>query len=123
MSNIISREFKRVYTAFFYSMAGLTAAWKIDKAFRLDVVVSIVLIPAAFWIGKNAVEIGLLLFTVAVFLLTELLNVSVETIIDRISEEHHELSKLAKDISSTAVFISIIALIVIWGLLIYEKFF
>ncbi len=104
-------------------MAGLTAAWKNEAAFRQEVVLAIMLLPVAFWLGENALQTGLLVLSVFVVLITELLNTGVEMAIDRISDERHELSKLAKDIGSAAVFISLVALIIIWGLIIYERFF
>lgn len=123
MANAQHTGFKRIYNAFFYSMAGLSAAWKNEAAFRQEVILAIVLFPTAFWLGRNALEIGLLLISIFIVLITELLNTGVEAAIDRISDEKHELSKLAKDIGSAAVFISLAALILIWGLVIYERFF
>ena len=123
MANAEHKGFKRLYNAFFYSMAGLSAAWKNEEAFRQEVILSVILIPAAFWLGTNALQIAVLLLSVFVVLITELLNTCVETVIDRISDEKHELSKLAKDIASAAVFVSLTALVLVWGLVIYERFF
>lgn len=115
--------FKRVYNAFFYSMAGLASAWKNEAAFRQESILAIVLIPVAFWLGQNATQIGLLLLSIFIVLIVELLNSAVEATIDRISEEHHALSKQAKDIASAAVFISLVIFAVIWGLVIFERFY
>ena len=123
MANAEHKGFKRLYNAFFYSMAGLSAAWKNEEAFRQEVILSIFLIPVAFWLGTNAFQIAVLLLSVFVVLITELLNTCVEAVIDRISDEKHELSKLAKDIASAAVFVSLTALVLVWGLVIYERFF
>lgn len=123
MANAQNKGLKRIYCAFFFSISGLAAAWKNEKAFRQEVLLAIVLIPAAFWLGENVIQISILLLTVFIVLITELLNTSVEVAIDRISDEKHELSKRAKDIGSAAVFISIAALVIVWGLFIYERFF
>ncbi len=122
MANAQHKGFKRIYNAFFYSMSGLAAAWKNEEAFRQEVILAIILFPAAFWFGTNALQIGLLVLSIFVVLITELLNTSVEVAIDRISDEKHELSKRAKDIGSAAVFVSLAALTVVWGLVIYERF-
>lgn len=123
MANAQHKGIKRIYNAFFYSMSGLAAAWKNEEAFRQEVVLAIILFPAAFWLGMNALQIGLLVLSIFVVLITELLNTGVEAAIDRISDEKHELSKLAKDIGSAAVFVSLAALTIVWGLVIYERFF
>ena len=123
MANQEHKGIKRIYNAFFYSMDGFKAAWQNEEAFRQETYLSIVLLPAAFWLGENTLEISLLLFSVFVVLITELLNTGVEAAIDRISGEKHELSKRAKDIGSAAVFVSLTALATVWGLAIYNKFF
>jgi diacylglycerol kinase (ATP) len=50
---------------------------------------------------------------VALFVV-EILNTSVETAIDRISEERHPLSKLAKDLGSAAVFVAALFAGAVW---------
>ncbi len=123
MAYVQRKGFKRIYNAFFYSMSGLAAAWKYEEAFRQEVILATVLLPTAFWLGENTLQISLLVFSVFVVLITELLNTSIEVAIDRISDEKHELSKRAKDIGSAAVFVSLAALTIVWGLIIYERFF
>ncbi len=122
MPNTSNKGLKRIYNAFFYSMAGFSAAWKNETALRQEALIAIVLIPIAFWLGQDATQIGLLILSVLVVLITELLNSGMEAAIDRIGSERHELSKYAKDISSAAVFISLTVLTVAWGLVIFEQF-
>ncbi len=123
MANAEHKGVRRIYNAFFYSMDGFKAAWKNEEAFRQELYLAIVLIPAAFWLGENTLQISLLLFSVFIVLITELLNTGVEAAIDRIGIERHDLSKRAKDIGSAAVFVSLTALTIVWGLAVYEKFF
>lgn len=123
MANAEHKGFKRIYNAFFYSMDGFKAAWKNEEAFRQEFILAVTLVPIAFWLGKSILHISLLLFSIFVVLITELLNSGIEAAIDRISDQQHELSKRAKDIGSAAVFVSLTALIIIWGLAIYDKFF
>ena len=48
-------------------------------------------------------------------LVIELLNSSVEAAIDRISFEHHDLSKRAKDFGSAAVMLTLLVTALIWA--------
>jgi diacylglycerol kinase (ATP) len=123
MANPENKGLRRIYNAFFHTIAGFVVAWKNEEAFQQEVIIAVVLIPAAFWIGESITHISILLFTVFVVLVTELLNTGIENAIDRISDEHHELSKRAKDVGSAAVFISFTALTIVWCLAIYAKFF
>ena len=49
--------------------------------------------------------------------IVELINSAVETVVDRIGPEHHELSGRAKDLGSAAVFCSIVLAGVFWLML------
>ena len=47
-------------------------------------------------------------------LIFEIINTAIEVVIDRISLEWHPLSKLAKDLGSAAVFLSLIFCAFVW---------
>lgn len=105
---------KRIYNAFFFSMHGFKACFKTEEAFRQEIYLAILMIPAAFWVGNGPLEQIMLIGTVALVLITELLNTAVERAIDRISFEKHELSKEAKDMGSAAVFCSLVFAGFVW---------
>jgi diacylglycerol kinase (ATP) len=106
----------RVIQAFFNSLAGLRDAWRHESAFRQEVLMAVVLIPVACLVPVSAVERALLIGSMLLVMIVELLNSSVEAAIDRISFDHHSLSKRAKDIGSAAVFVSLLMLALVWGL-------
>jgi diacylglycerol kinase (ATP) len=106
----------RLIKAFGYSMEGLKAAWINEAAFREEVLLCIVLIPLAVWLGDSGIERALLISCLLLVLITELLNSAIEALADRITQERHPLIKRAKDIGSAAVFIAICYTIVVWGL-------
>ena len=78
--------------------------------------------PAAIWLGKTGTQIALLLLSCLLVLIVELLNTAVEVAIDRVGMEHHELSGRAKDVASAAVFLSLVQVLVVWGLIAWERF-
>ena len=111
----------RVWYATGYSMAGLRAGWS-ETAFRQEAISSLVLVPLAFWLGRNWVEIVLLAGTVILIMIVELLNTGIETAIDRIGPEWHDLSKRAKDMGSAAVLLSLLLCAGTWALALYQRF-
>jgi diacylglycerol kinase (ATP) len=108
--------FVRIVHAFFNSCAGLADAFRHESAFRQEILLAAILIPAAFWLRVTAVERALLVATVLLVMIVELLNTGVEVAIDRISYEHHSLSKRAKDIGSAAVLVALVLMGVVWAL-------
>jgi diacylglycerol kinase (ATP) len=111
---------KRLANAFTYSVAGTFAAFKHEDAFRQEVILSIVLIPLAIYLGQTAIEQALMITSILLIIIVELLNSSVEATVDRISVKRHKLSKRAKDIGSAAVFFSLINATVIWFLILVK---
>ena len=113
----------RIIDAAGYSFKGLRFAWKNEAAFRQESVLALVLIPLAFWIGNNAVQISLLIGSCLIVMIVELLNTGIEAVVDRISDEYHTLAGSAKDLGSAAVLISLLQVLVVWVLVIMERFF
>ena len=107
---------RRIWRAFFYSMAGLSAALKHEHAFRQEAMLALVLIPLTFFLPATSVGRALMIGSVLLVLIVELLNSAVEAVVDRVSTENHPLSKRAKDIGSAAVFIALVNVGVVWGL-------
>ena len=110
----------RVLHAAGYSLAGLRAGWG-ETAFRQEAIASFFLLPAAFWLGTNWVETALLAASVVLVMVVELLNTAVETAIDRIGPEWHDLSKRAKDMGSAAVLLSLLVCAGIWAAALYHR--
>lgn len=111
----------RIWHATGYSIAGLRAGWN-EKAFRQEALAAVVLVPLSFWLGHGWVEVALLAGSVVIVMIVELLNTGIETAIDRIGPEWHDLSKRAKDMGSAAVLLSLLLCIGIWSAAILQRF-
>jgi len=114
--------FKRVVDATGYTIKGLRAAWRVESAFRQELLLALLFAPAAFWLGRSLPETAVLLATLAFVLTTELLNSAIEAIVDRASPELNELAGRAKDMGSAAVFVSLSTVVVVWALVAIDRF-
>ncbi len=111
----------RVWHATGYSVAGLRAGWS-ETAFRQEALAAMVLLPLSIWLGQTWVETALLAGSVIALMVVELLNTAVETAIDRIGPEWHDLSKRAKDMGSAAVLLSLLFCMGVWIAAFYHRF-
>ena len=112
----------RIIKAAGYSAKGFRAAWKYESAFRQEVVLTATLIPLAFLLGRNPVEVGLLIASLLLVVIVELLNSGIEAVVDRIGDEPHQLSGRAKDLGSAAVFVALILTLVLWVSVAMDRF-
>lgn len=115
-------DLRRVWRAAGYSAAGLKAALKFEPAFRQEIALFIVLAPLGFWLGRDGVERSLLIASLLLVLVVELLNSAIETAVNRMSEQPHALSGRAKDLASAAVFVSMLLVMLVWTLVLADRF-
>jgi diacylglycerol kinase (ATP) len=115
------RGLARIAAAAGFSIAGLQAALRHEEAFRQEAVLALVLVPAAFWLGRDAPERILLAGSCLLVLIVELLNSGIEAVVDRIGHDHHELSAQAKDMGSAAVLLSLLLAGGTWALIAWQR--
>lgn len=112
---------RRIRNAALYSRDGLRDAWRHEAAFRQELLLVAVLLPLGLYLGDNGIERALLVGSLLLILIVELLNSAVEAVVDRVSAEHHDLSKRAKDLGSAAVMLALANAAVVWGLTLLPK--
>ena len=113
---------RRIFNATRYSVQGFRHAWLHEAAFRQEVALTILLLPLALWLGRTPIERLLLIASCLVVIIVELLNSAIEATIDRVGNEHHALSGRAKDLASSAVFMSLVLAAATWGTVAYLRF-
>lgn len=117
--NQTPNHFVRLYRATGYSLAGLHSTFKYEQAFRLEIYLSIILLPLALWLAETPIELVLMVGSWMMVMIVELLNSAVEATVDRIGSERHELSGRAKDIGSAAVMLSVLLSFFTWIMIIW----
>ena len=110
----------RIWYAATYSAAGLKAGWH-EAAFKQECLAAVLMLPTAFFLAQTWVETALLTGSVILVLVVELLNTAIESTVDRIGPQWHELSKRSKDMGSAAVFLSLLLCAGIWITAIYQR--
>lgn len=114
VSSLLELLKRRIMVASTYSWQGLKACFEHEEAFRVEVFFAALLLPLAFIIAETSVELVLLIGSVVLVLIVELLNSAIESVVDRISGEQHELAGRAKDQGSAAVMLSMGLLGLTW---------
>ena len=110
----------RILSAFKNSTDGLKNTFKNEEAFRQELILTIILTPLAIYIGENHIERIFLITSLILLLLAELINTAIEVVVDRVSHEKNDLSKLAKDIGSAAVLIAFLNCFIVWFFILFS---
>lgn len=111
----------RLWHATGHSLAGLRAGLT-EKAFQLELMFALILLPATWAIARNWIEAALLAGSVLIVLIVELLNSAIEAVVDRVGPEWHGLSKRAKDLGSAAVMLSVLLCGGTWLAALWQRF-
>ena len=103
-----------------YALEGFIHAFKNESSFKLELLLSVFIIPAIFTINFELWQQVVLLITLFLVLIVELLNSAVENVVDLVTKDIHPLAKSAKDIGATAVMFSIFLHVACWGIFIFQ---
>ena len=106
---------RRILDATGYSLQGLKAAWIHEAAFRQELVLTLVLSICAFLLPVTTLERIMMVSSLLLVVIVELINSAIEAVVDRVSDDWHELSGRAKDIGSAAVFVALFLALFVWA--------
>jgi diacylglycerol kinase (ATP) len=96
----------RLLRSFYYALRGLRFAIKEQPNFQMHVVIAIVVIGAGFHFMINEAEWIAVLLSMGLVFTAELINTSVENLVDMVSPTRHPLAGKIKDIAAGAVLIA-----------------
>ena len=119
MLDYIRTQSRRILNAFFYSLSGLRATFGSEPSVQQWSIVVLVALPLGLWLGDSGAERALLIGSVMMIVIIEMVNTAIETVVDRISEDQHPLSKKAKDIGSAMVLMTFLMAVLIWVLILF----
>lgn len=113
---------KEIYRAFQWTLKGLKATYQEEASFRMEVYLSIILFPCAFWLAETGIQLILLMGSWLLVMLVEIINSAIEAVVDLVcGEERHELAGRAKDMGSAAVFMALLIVALTWAVIFYQN--
>ncbi len=100
---------KKTFRSIKYAFRGLWFVIQRELSFRIEIILSILVIGAAIYLDFRKAHLAALLLPVAVVLILELINTVLEHVIDVIEPRLHTYVRIIKDVMAAAVMISAIA--------------
>lgn len=106
------------FGSFKYAGNGVKAAFKDEPNFRFHTLIGILVIILAIIFKFSPEKFAILILTIAFVIILELVNTSIEEIVNEISPNYSLSAKLIKDVSAAAVLISALAALAV-GLVLF----
>ena len=114
------RDHPTFLRSFGYAMEGFRTAVTTERNIKVQLAVGAVAVVAGIVCRLDALSWVLVVLCIGLVLFAELVNTSIEAIVDLATQELHPLAKRAKDIAAASVFtLSIMAAIV--GVIVFAR--
>lgn len=97
-----------------YALKGLVDLIKTETSFKIELIITIVLLPVIFFIDVSLTNKILMFISLMGMLIAEAINSAIERVVDLVTLDHHSMAGRAKDVGSSAVFLSIAVFAVTW---------
>ena len=112
---------KRFINSVNHAFEGIILAFKSQGNMRIHVVVALLTVLAAILTYSTRFEMIALSITITFVFLAEMLNTAVEAVVDLVTNQYHELAKVAKNVAAGAVLIAALNALVVGYLIFYRK--
>lgn len=112
---------RSVAKSFGFAFEGLKEAFRKEPNFRVHILLAILAVVLALYLGFSYTEWIILLATIAIVIVSELINTAVESLVDLVSPEIKDEAKVAKDVLAAAVFVSALLAIAVGAFLFLPK--
>ena len=102
------------------ALEGIVYALRTQRNVKIHFVVTALVLFASVWLSITKTELILLLITIALVLVTEMINSSLEVVLDLAVERYHPLARVAKDVAAGAVLFATLNAVVVGYLIFFE---
>ncbi len=110
-----------LFESFTYAFAGLRYAFGTQRNIRVQSTAALVAVVLGILLGLSTLEWAVLVLTMTGVIVAEMINTVFETLVDLVTQEYHELAKIAKDVGAAAVIMTAMAAVVVGSLLFIPK--
>lgn len=112
---------KRLKNSFKYAIEGIIYAFKYEQNITIHFIATILVILFSIILKISLLEWIIIILMIGLVIATELINTSIEAIVDLSTNEITSLAKIAKDTAAAAVLVFAITSIIIAGIIFIPK--
>lgn len=109
---------KSLFKSFRYAFQGIYFAFKYNQNIRIHFLAAILVIVLSLILKVNPFEMGILGIMILLVICTEMINTTIEEVVNLLVNEHREEAKIAKDVSAGMVLLTAMGSVIV-GILIF----
>lgn len=117
----IKVESKKIANSFKYAIEGFKTSFKTERNMKIHILMTILVIILGYIFKISTIEWIICILLCGLVITAELINTSIETIVDMITPYKNEKAKTAKDIAASAVFVIAITSAIIGIIIFFPK--
>lgn len=110
-----------VLDSFRYAMDGIVHVIHTQRQVRYYFTMIAVAMLLSILLRVTKLELIMLWLTIAMVLIAELINTSIEVVVDMITDAYHPLARVAKDVAGGAVLVATVVAVLVGGLIFLDK--
>lgn len=111
---------RNLMDSFNFAFQGIIYALKTQRNMQIHFVATIVVLLMSLFFHLTRLELVLLIATIAMVLVTEMINTAIEAAIDLMTDQYNIFAKIAKNVAAGAVLIAAINAVVVAYLLFFQ---
>lgn len=112
---------KTFFTALRHALDGVIKAFKTERNLRIDYVIGLFVLICSLFFDFTKTEFACLCLTIGFVIFAEMINSTVEYIVDLITDKYDDRAKAAKDIAAGGVLISSVVAVIVAFFLFADK--
>ena len=101
-----------------YATRGLAYAWRSEQNFRIQTLIGVFVLAAAFYFRLSLASVAVLVIMIMIVLVLELLNTFFEKLVDLLAPRLHHAVGVLKDVLAAAVLVASLGAIIV-GILVF----
>ncbi len=109
---------RKLVKSFSYAIAGIVHAVKYNQNLRIHFIAAMLVVVLSIIFDINPFEMGILGVCILLVISAEMINTSIEEMVDLITLEHREEARIAKDVAAGMVLITVLGSVIV-GILVF----
>lgn len=111
--NLKSKDKRKFSSSIKYCLEGINFVITNESNFKKEIVIGIIALLLSYILKISRIEFIIILIMIALVLTSEIINTSIEKVVDLYTKDYNNLAKIAKDVSAGSVLVmSIFSLLV-----------